>query len=52
MGKSPGLFVWRIEQFEVVAWPKEKYGQFHEGDSYIVLHSVKAGQTDDMLLRE
>eukprot|EP01126_Amoeba_proteus_P021221 TRINITY_DN214_c0_g1_i1.p1 TRINITY_DN214_c0_g1~~TRINITY_DN214_c0_g1_i1.p1 ORF type:complete len:340 (-),score=46.35 TRINITY_DN214_c0_g1_i1:212-1231(-) len=31
----------RIEQFEVVAWPKSKYGKFHTGDSYIVLNTEK-----------
>jgi len=33
--------VWRIEKFQVKAWPKEKYGQFFDGDSYIVLHTYK-----------
>ncbi|KAF2787272.1 gelsolin repeat-containing protein [Melanomma pulvis-pyrius CBS 109.77] len=42
IGTSPGLFIWRIEDFEVVPWPKEKHGSFHEGDSYIILHSEKA----------
>jgi len=37
IGSEPGLWVWRIERFKVVPWPKEQYGQFHEGDSYIVL---------------
>ena len=26
------------QNFEVVPYPKEKYGQFHRGDSYIVLY--------------
>ena len=39
VGTTPGLYVWRIENFEVVPWPTDKYGSFHEGDSYIVLHS-------------
>ncbi|KAI1483776.1 actin depolymerizing protein [Daldinia eschscholtzii] len=43
VGKAPGLYVWRIEDFQVVPWPKEQYGDFHEGDSYIVLHSYKVG---------
>ncbi|KAK7918493.1 gelsolin [Apiospora marii] len=46
VGEEPGLRVWRIEDFQVVAWPREKYGQFHEGDSYIVLHSYKVGDKD------
>ncbi|ESO09824.1 hypothetical protein HELRODRAFT_186285 [Helobdella robusta] len=38
-GKAVGLLIWRIEKFKVVAWPKVKYGQFHEGDSYIILNT-------------
>jgi len=41
VGMEPGLWVWRIESFKVVAWPKEKYGEFHEGDSYIILSVEK-----------
>ncbi|KAF9730620.1 hypothetical protein PMIN06_012766 [Paraphaeosphaeria minitans] len=39
IGREPGLFIWRIEAFEVVPLPQEQYGAFHEGDSYIVLKS-------------
>ncbi|KAH7122895.1 hypothetical protein EDB81DRAFT_222500 [Dactylonectria macrodidyma] len=46
VGLEPGLFVWRIEQFEVVAWPKDKYGTFYDGDSFIVLCSYKVGDKD------
>jgi len=38
-GKTPGVQVWRIEQFLVKEWPDEQYGQFHTGDSYMVLHT-------------
>ncbi|TVY42085.1 Severin [Lachnellula subtilissima] len=44
VGLQAGLHVWRIEDFEVIPWPKEKYGQFFDGDSYIVLHSYKVGK--------
>ncbi|KAI1469438.1 actin depolymerizing protein [Daldinia caldariorum] len=46
VGQAPGLYVWRIEDFQVVPWPKERHGDFHEGDSYIVLHSFKVGSKD------
>jgi len=40
-GKHVGVEVWRIEKFQVKAWPKEQYGKFYEGDSYIVLRTYK-----------
>ncbi|XP_067013400.2 gelsolin, cytoplasmic isoform X2 [Anabrus simplex] len=36
-GKRAGLQVWRIENFEAVPYPKENYGKFYSGDSYIIL---------------
>lgn len=49
VGLAPGLDVWRIEQFKVVPWPKESYGSFHTGDSYIVLETYKEKETDKLL---
>lgn len=46
VGIAPGLLIWRIEDFKVIAWPKEQYGKFYDGDSYIVLHSVKVDGKD------
>lgn len=45
-GKAPGLLIWRIEKFHVVAWPKEKYGSFFSGDSYILLNTYKKKDSD------
>ncbi|KGO71480.1 Gelsolin [Penicillium italicum] len=47
IGQAPGLTIWRIENFQVIPWPKEKTGQFYDGDSFIVLHTYKVG--DDKL---
>ena len=43
---SPGLRIWRIEQFKVVAWPADKYGTFYDGDSYIVMNTYKKPDKD------
>lgn len=40
--------MWRIEEFQVVPWPRQRYGDFYEGDSYIVLRSYKIGQQEDL----
>ena len=45
MGLTPEVRVWRIEKFQVKAWPKEKYGSFHVGDSYIVMNTYKEENT-------
>jgi len=52
VGKKVGVDVWRIEKFKVKAWDKEKYGQFHTGDAYIVLNTYhpkdeKTGKESD-----
>jgi len=38
-GKVAGIEIWRIENFKPVAYPKNEYGKFYTGDSYIILHT-------------
>jgi len=40
-GQKVGIEIWRIEKFKVVPWPKELYGSFYSGDSYIILNTYK-----------
>uniref|UniRef100_A0A8D0EK78 Gelsolin n=1 Tax=Strix occidentalis caurina TaxID=311401 RepID=A0A8D0EK78_STROC len=40
-GKEPGLQIWRIEKFDLVPVPKNLYGDFFTGDSYVVLNTIK-----------
>ncbi|XP_016974948.1 gelsolin isoform X2 [Drosophila rhopaloa] len=40
-GRTPGLEIWRIEDFEPVAYPKNNYGKFYTGDSFIVLNTIE-----------
>jgi gelsolin len=42
-GQIEGLQILRIEKFQVKDWPKNFYGQFYSGDSYIVLFTQKRG---------
>uniref|UniRef100_A0A8C7SEQ1 Villin-1 n=1 Tax=Oncorhynchus mykiss TaxID=8022 RepID=A0A8C7SEQ1_ONCMY len=35
---TPGLQIWRIEDMEMVPFSSKAYGQFYEGDSYVVLY--------------
>ncbi|KAJ0246069.1 Villin-5 [Hirschfeldia incana] len=39
-GQKSGIEIWRIENFKPVAVPKESYGKFFTGDSYIVLKTT------------
>jgi len=48
-GSEVGLQIWRIEKFNVKSWPKEQYGHFYSGDSYIVLRTYKKKGSDALL---
>jgi len=48
-GQEVGLQIWRIVKFKVVAWPKEDYGKFYNGDSYILLNTYKPDPNSDEL---
>ncbi|XP_060747345.1 gelsolin a isoform X2 [Tachysurus vachellii] len=40
-GQQPGLQVWRVEKFDLVAVPENLYGGFYTGDAYVVLNTIK-----------
>lgn len=48
------FLIWRIENFKPVPVPKDQYGNFYDGDSYIVLAVVPPGETGgpDMKTKE
>lgn len=48
-GKSVGLQIWRIVNFKVTTWPKEDYGKFFNGDSYIILNTYKSNPAGEDL---
>lgn len=45
----PEMCIWRIEKFKVKPWPKEDYGKFYGGDSYIILKITKDPDGDELL---
>jgi len=51
-GKQAGTQVWRIEKFQVKDWPRNQYGSFYEGDSYIVLHTFQESPKSASLSHE
>ncbi|XP_052236637.1 advillin-like isoform X1 [Dreissena polymorpha] len=42
--KQPQFLIWRIEKLTVQMVPKQQYGNFYKGDSYIVLSIASPGQ--------
>lgn len=36
-----GLRIWRVEKFKIVDLDKKYYGKFYDGDSYIILNTIK-----------
>ncbi|XP_067825870.1 gelsolin-like isoform X2 [Heptranchias perlo] len=40
-GQEPGLQIWRVEKLDLVAVPKNLYGDFFTGDAYLVMRTIK-----------
>ncbi|XP_051893060.1 gelsolin-like [Pristis pectinata] len=40
-GKEPGLQIWRVEKFNLVAVPKNLYGDFFTADAYLVMRTIQ-----------
>jgi len=48
-GEKVGLQVWRVVQFKITHWPKEDYGKFYSGDSYIILNTYEEEGGSELL---
>jgi len=47
-GQKVGVQIWRIVKFQVEDWPRDQYGEFYEGDSYIILNTYKEEDGDEL----
>ncbi|XP_071349655.1 advillin [Trachinotus anak] len=43
--RSPGIILWRIEKMELVQVPEKSYGNFYEGDCYVLLFTQKVSNS-------
>lgn len=43
-----GTQIFRINKFKVEKWPLEDYGKFYNGDSYVVLHTWKNEDSEEL----
>ncbi|XP_021369925.1 gelsolin-like protein 1 [Mizuhopecten yessoensis] len=48
-GEKVGIQIWRIVKFKVTHWPKEDYGKFYDGDSYIILNTFQEEGGEEFL---
>ncbi|KAM7422361.1 hypothetical protein PAMA_010425 [Pampus argenteus] len=39
--QKPGIIIWRVEKMELVQVPEKSYGNFYEGDCYVLLSTRK-----------
>jgi len=44
------LEIWRVEDFELAAWPKEQYGDFYSGDSFVMLYTYLVGDKEAFII--
>ncbi|XP_060898711.1 advillin [Labrus mixtus] len=43
--QSPGVIIWRIEKMELAQLPEKSYGNFFEGDCYLLLSTQKVSNS-------
>uniref|UniRef100_G3NGU6 Villin like n=1 Tax=Gasterosteus aculeatus aculeatus TaxID=481459 RepID=G3NGU6_GASAC len=48
VSQKPGLQIWTINNMQMVPVPAQGFGNFFEGDCYIILHNKGSGQSADI----
>ncbi|KAI8070519.1 hypothetical protein BC940DRAFT_296353 [Gongronella butleri] len=49
IGREVGLWIWRVQAFNLVPVPQNQYGQFYQGDSYVLLKTTKKADGDALV---
>ncbi|CAO3647131.1 unnamed protein product [Cunninghamella echinulata] len=49
IGHETGIWIWRVQNFQLIPVPKKHYGQFYQGDSYVLLKTTKHGDSDKLV---
>ncbi|GAA5806973.1 hypothetical protein MFLAVUS_000322 [Mucor flavus] len=49
IGHEIGMWIWRVQNFNLTTVPESHYGQFYQGDSYIILKSTKKDNSDGLI---
>jgi len=44
------LEIWRVENFELAPWPKEKHGEFYSGDSFVLLYTYLVNSKENYII--
>ncbi len=44
------LEIWRIENFELAAWPKERYGEFYSGDAFVLFYTYLVNSAEHYII--
>ena len=42
--------IWRVEDYELVDWPRNRYGIFFQGDSYVILYTYRKGNQEHYII--
>ncbi|KAI8983802.1 hypothetical protein BDB01DRAFT_850457 [Pilobolus umbonatus] len=49
IGHQKGMWIWRVQNFKLITVPEREYGQFYQGDSYIILKTTQKENTDGLI---
>ncbi|ORX53088.1 actin depolymerizing protein [Hesseltinella vesiculosa] len=49
IGHQQGFWIWRVQAFNLIKVPETQFGQFYQGDSYVLLKSTQKKDSDALV---